>query len=417
MVTAAAVVAAFAGSARADHKSSDPNRIVLNVAGDIAWPNGWYGMDKVDKQKHRLFRQVQSILDSADLNFANIECPLTKVKPTVKKRYPISCKPKRARYFLNAGFNMLSLANNHAYDTGQRGIDDTLALLERERRTRKRLWWSGTSRRKGNPRTATRIKLPGKNVTISLFAVAAWGGHSRAYLRRKSLPRRIHQAAQHDVVIVSVHNGPEYHHVPYRETTRRYRALIDAGASLVVAHHPHVVQGVERYKNGFIFYSMGNFSFGSRTRRNLKTGARMYSLIGRITFAGKRIERVELIPLYANNRNKWVLDGKTIRPRFAVPQLLSGTFAAYALDELATFSRKVPGARKHPTKLVRIGDRAFVDLGTPISATAKRKLLAQQRREYRAVGDEKPRPATRAERHFENRGGTPVAHYKHRRRR
>jgi len=399
---------ALHGTAHADRKSSDPNHLVINFAGDVAWPNGWYGEKIVDKAQHKLFRHVQPILDSADLNFANIECPLTKVKPTIKKRYPIWCKPKRANYFLKAGFNLISLANNHSIDAGQKGIDETLAVMERAKRTRKKLWWAGMARRGGDARKVTRVRVPGKKTPISFFATAYSGwGKSVAGLTSKSLPDRIRKAAATDLVIVSVHSGPEYYHAPFRDTTRKYRQLIDAGATLVVAHHPHVVQGVERYKKGFIFYSLGNFSFASRTTRHLKRRARIYSMIGRVTFRGRSLRRIELIPLYANNRNKWVLAGKTIRPRFSVPQLLSGKFAQFALDEFADWARKVPGTRKRPTKCVRIGDRAYVDLGRPFSKAVRQRLIRQQRIEYRAVGAEGPREATRAERNWKNRGGTP----------
>lgn len=394
--------------AAADRSSSDPDHLVINFAGDIAWPNGWYGMEKVDKAKHRVFRHVQPILDSADLNFANIECPLTKVKPTIKKRFPMWCKPMRADYFLRAGFNLLSLANNHSIDAGQKGIDETIRLLARYKQRNSKLWWAGTASKGGDARPATRFKLPNKNVHISFFATATSGWRKNvAGMYSKALPERIKKAAQTDLVIVSVHSGPEYYHTPWPQTARRYRELIDAGAHLVVAHHPHVVQGVERYKDGFIFYSLGNFSFGSRTSRHLKSRARMYSMIGRVTFRKRALERIELIPLYANNRDKWVLGDQTITPKFAVPQLLSGKFAAFALDELDDFTRAVPGTRKRRTKLIRVGDRAFVDLGRELSDADKQSLLAQQRSELGAVGSEGPRPATRGERGWRNRAGTP----------
>ena len=186
---------------------------------------------------------------------------VTKVKPTVKKRYPIWCEPERAEYFLNAGFNLISLANNHSIDSGQPGINETLVVMERAKRARKNLWWSGTARRGDDARKPTRVTVPGKRVRISFFATAYSGwGKSVAGVTSKSLPGRVRKAAKTDLVIVSVHSGPEYYHTPFRDTTRLYRKLIDAGAALIVAHHPHVVQGVERYKKGFIFYSMGNKS-------------------------------------------------------------------------------------------------------------------------------------------------------------
>ncbi|MCG8423218.1 MAG: CapA family protein [Proteobacteria bacterium] len=408
-----------AGIALSGDPRREPDVLVINVAGDIAYPNGWGGIQYIDDKKHELFAQVQPILDSGDLNFANIECPLTEREPVSQKTYPIACKTKRLSYFTRAGFNLLSLANNHSIDVGKEGISDTLALLRQNSTEERPLYFAGIGNTLQEARRPAVFTPRGKKTRIAFFAVANTSYRSNvASVHDPELGSRIAAAAAStDLVMVSVHYGPEYHHVPPRSVVAKYRSLIDAGADLVVAHHPHVVQGVERYKKGVIFYSLGNFSFGSRTRRHLATGARMYSMIGRITVRKGILARVELIPLYANNRWTWTVGDKTLEPRHATPQLLSGPFAAFALDEFDDFVRRVPSDQSaespgRSTGLIRVGDRAFVDLGHgPFDDAELAALHHEQAHEYAVVyaAGAEPRPATEAEKLVEGRGGTPDA--------
>lgn len=393
-------------------RSRDPDTLIINVAGDIAYPNGWGGIDYIDEKKHELFALVQPILDTADVNFANIECPLTDVQAVVEKEFPIACKQMRLDYITSAGFNLLSLANNHSVDAGLTGIKDTIALLLQKRTDGKPLWWAGTGETADDAKKPVIFAPPGKNTRIAFFAVANTSPKSTvASIHDPTLLERIARArASADIVVVSIHYGPEYVHVPSKDTVDKYHRLIDAGADLVVAHHAHVVQGVERYKQGFIFYNLGNFSFGSRTRRHLVTGARMYSMIGRIFFHKGKLQRVELVPLYANNSARWTLGEETLEPRHATPQLLRGGFAQAALDEFEEFTRSIPGTSATP--LVRVGDRAFIECGgSEPEARDIAERLHQQRHEYAVVhqAGAAPRPATEAEKQVKGRAGTPDA--------
>lgn len=391
---------------------SDPDTVVLNVVGDISYPNGWGGIQEIDRRKHQLFEQVQPILDSGDLNFANVECPLTESEATADKQFPIACKEMRLQYMLQAGFNLFSLANNHSYDAGLQGIKDSIALMRRTTNQERPLWWAGTGESSSEARKHLVFQPPGKNLRIAFFAVgnSGYGGRVGSLHDKTLLERLTAARAEADVVLVSIHHGPEYVHVPYASTVKKFHALIDAGADLVIAHHPHVVQGVERYGKGFIFYSLGNFSFGSKTRRHLVKGARLYSMIGRVTLHKGQLQQIELIPLYANNGYRWTLGERTLVPRHATPQLLAGDFARFALDEITEFTRNVPKASE--TRLVRVGDRAFVDLGAgEFSEEQRTRLLHQQMHEYAAVQalGSVPRQATAGEKRVEGRGGTPDA--------
>ena len=384
LLTAIALGAAVALSASATIAApKSPSRVVINLTGDVGYPVQFGRGDQIDRRKRALFEQVQPILDSADLNFTNLECPFTKRLPTARDMWPLNCPPKRLSYVVDAGFNVFSIANNHIMNAGVPGVVDTIRGLQERARPDRPLWWTGAGATSEGARQVMVLRAPGTNAKIAWLAVASahpQGGVGSLF--DPSLPGRIRAAArENDVVIVSVHYGTEHMHVPSEDVTGRYRRLAEAGADVVVGHHPHVMQGVERSGTAVILYSLGDLSFGSMSERHLLQGGRLYSLIARLTVDGGELSQIELIPTYHDNSESWTLGSQTLEARHATPQLLAGAYAQYVLDELERFTAAIPDAQ--PTRLFRVGDRAFVDLGKPIVSPTS--SLAQQRREYAAV--------------------------------
>jgi len=374
--------------------------LVINVVGDIGYPSHWAGGAGIDAAKAELFAQVRPILATGDLNFANLECPFTELRPTLRARWPISCPPVRLSYVLDAGFNLFSLANNHAFDAGVEGLVDTQRLLHEANRPDRPLWWAGTGLTRALAREPLLFTPPGKHERLAFLAVAnASPNGGVASIYDEDLTERIRDAAKGaDIVLVSVHGGTEWTHKPTMAVEKRYRELVDAGATVVIGHHPHVIQGVERYRQGLIIYSLGNFSFGFLQSVLVDKGWRLYSLMGRLTFHPHELAQVELIPCYADNQHDWTLGQQTLLARHVTPQLLAGPFAQAVLDELDRFTAAIDSAQ--PTHLVRLGDRDFVDLGGSTSTlAAPGALIDQQTREYQGVlaHGMQPRPATAAE--------------------
>src|SRR5262249_2414189 len=102
------------------------------------------------------------------------------------------------------------------------------------------------------------------------------------------------------VVIVSMHDGFEYQKHPNAHQMSFARAAIDSGAALVVGHHPHVVQPMEVYGNGIVFYSLGNFIFDQYQREETHLGA-----IAEVEFTGNHLKGARLLPV------RITLDGPT----------------------------------------------------------------------------------------------------------
>ncbi len=346
--------------------------LVIALGGDVAWPHGWFdaNTEKVGNGPG-MFARIADYLAGADLRFCNLETPLSHRSPAVRKKYMIVTPPERLAWLTGAGFNLLSLANNHAADAGVAGLQDTLATLEAARRSGRPLWWAGAH---PDPARATEPLVftpPGKTLRVALIAVGNNRSRMVASFSARSVEARIRKVrALADLVIVSFHAGTEYQHVAEPRLVARAHRFVDAGADLVVGHHPHVVRGVERYKGGFIFYSLGNFSFASYTNRHHKTGARMYGMLPLVTVIDGHLSHVRIVPLYVNNKEPWRLKGQPVlRPTPFQPQPLTGAYAQAMLGELQDFSDAIAG---NTTRLQIRGDEGHVDLAGAVTASGAR---------------------------------------------
>ncbi len=234
--------------------------------GDIMMGTN-YPEDRLPPDDGRfLMRDVAHILRDADVTFGNLEGTLLDEGGTPKRfRDPKVCYAFRSpvRYVNNlvdAGFDMVSLANNHAGDMGDEGRDTTMNVL-----VRSGILHAGQQSLK----TAIFVKDSVR------YGLAAFAPNSNCVQLNdiegaKAIVRELDSLT--DVVIVSFHGGAEgakYQHVPrareifYGEDRGDVylfaHTLIDEGADIIFGHGPHVTRGIEVYKKRFIAYSLGNF--------------------------------------------------------------------------------------------------------------------------------------------------------------
>ncbi len=243
----------------------------LMFVGDIMGHDVNYHMEDF----HDIYRGVRDLLRSDDLAFANLEFPLDPSRPSSGYPY-FNGTPPYLEAAVDAGFNLFSVANNHAFDGGVEGIFQTMRALERDRVEGRVLAWSGT---RGNPwKPFEPETVVVKGVRVGFIAVAQ-------FLNERDLGRYVHvvdyddpvQSGQfvswvraiaplYDLFIVSYHGDREYEQVPSAGKRAFFRSLLEAGAHIVVGHHPHVVQGYEVMgadgARRVAMYSMGNFISG-----------------------------------------------------------------------------------------------------------------------------------------------------------
>ncbi|MEE4162429.1 MAG: CapA family protein [Woeseiaceae bacterium] len=209
---------------------------------------------------------VAPVLAAADLAFGNLEGVLADGGEPVKAcNNPNACylfrSPTRyAEHLVNAGFDLISLANNHALDFGEAGRDSSMAALDRV-----------GIRHSGREGTFASFEHGELRVALLAFAVTR---NSNLVFDYDLVETTVSEfAAAHDIVIVSFHGGAEgrgftrlpfaeeeYYGEPRGDVVRFARLAVDAGADLVVGHGPHVIRAAERYRDRLIAYSLGNFA-------------------------------------------------------------------------------------------------------------------------------------------------------------
>jgi poly-gamma-glutamate capsule biosynthesis protein CapA/YwtB (metallophosphatase superfamily) len=224
VLTWAVCLLAGGGLARAGETAGGEDLLVVNAAGDCAHPVQHYREDLAGLG-YRVHEAVRPILARGDLNFVNLETPVTDRSPVLEKTYAFNAPAASLDEMVRAGFNLFSLANNHMADAGPGGIADTEAHLRRLDAARGPLHWAGA----GSRRDAVHFRVPGHPQRIAFLALGNDAGVAR--FEEGAAVAAVRAAAKKaDIVLVSVHKGVEYEHRPPAELVRGYRRLIEAGA-------------------------------------------------------------------------------------------------------------------------------------------------------------------------------------------
>jgi hypothetical protein len=273
------LIAAAHASAPATLKA-DAGAIRLRAVGDMMigtdFPDGVLPPDAGASA----FANVSDALEDADFTFGNLEGPLCDIGETTKCKpdaAPGSCYAFRtptsyAHWYKEAGFDVVSTANNHNGDFGEECRTQTEQTLDAQG-----IRWSG------RPGTVAKWTTNGVKFALAAFHTSPLTNWLNDTAGATALVKSLTTEA--DVVIVSFHGGAEGSkaiHVPLgnelffgedRGDLRTFtHAVVDAGADLVLGHGPHVLRGMELYKDRLIAYSMGNFSTYGRFNLNGNQG-------------------------------------------------------------------------------------------------------------------------------------------------
>jgi len=218
-----------------------------------------------------VFSGVQPIFDSVDLVVGNLECAITAGGQPQPKGYTFAAPPEVAQALELAGFDLLTLANNHAMDYGSEGLQNTWDILQQSN-----IAYTGTGLNETEARSPIILEKNGLRmaflgyvdvpVEVRGFDTHAWIATAAqpglAWADPANITADVAAAKlQADVVIVMLHSGYEGVIEPNAIQRQAAHAAIDAGAALVIGTHPHVLQPVELYNGGLIAYSLGNFVF------------------------------------------------------------------------------------------------------------------------------------------------------------
>lgn len=227
-------------------------RFFLTFAGDCTLGSnptnyyaGWGFINTVGEDYEYPFRNVRTYFENDDFTIVNLEGALSESGYPRDKKHTFRGPVAYVEILTGNSVEAVTLANNHTLDYGQSGYDSTITALESA----------------GIPyveRDASAIVTTESGLTIGLYGAVYY------YLDVEDMTAEIVSLKEQgcDIVIYAPHWGAEGSYYPTQEQIDVAHAAIDAGADIVYGSHPHVLQPIEEYNGGIIYYSLGNFSFG-----------------------------------------------------------------------------------------------------------------------------------------------------------
>lgn len=251
------------------------------------------------------FELVKEEIRKADIAFANLESPLSaRGQALPGKGICFRARPEMAEVLKKAGFDVLSVANNHALDYDSEAFLDTLYHLRRNG-----IEPVGGGENIEQARKPVIVECQGMKVgflAYTIFADLYYHPQYRRPFRASENRCGVAPLVENimledieglrprvDVVVVSLHWGTEYMDTPSEEQVNIAHSLVDRGADIVIGHHPHIMQGVEVYRGKVIAYSLGNFIFDQNQHLFTRQGV-MFKV--RLTPDGW--EKITLLPVF-----------------------------------------------------------------------------------------------------------------------
>jgi len=286
---------------------------------------------------HVPFEYVARYLQTGDIVFGNLECVLCDQGVPAEKEITLHAPPARAEYLRQAGFNILSLANNHILDFGSVGLAQTCSSLREQ----------GIPFVGAGDRTSTRghqiIEVRGLKVGF-----LAYGDADACHVEDGAFVNCIHRCTildqvrylkpRCDVLIVSLHWGVEYVRYPSPAQVKLARELIAEGTGLVLGHHPHVVQGLERIGSSLVMYSLGSFHI-----KLLRGAATRQSCMLHVQLSERGVERYTLVPVQLDDENvPHLARGRERKEMMRLVQAISSPIHENRITERWWFEQAAP---------------------------------------------------------------------------
>lgn len=217
--------------------------------------------DVVLEKKLEFSSEINQLFSTSLVKCCNFEAPVKDYGAPIKKTGPhVQQAAESTKWLKDLGFNLFAMANNHINDYGKEAMDKTLSLFSKAEVV-------GA----GNETDAYAMKIfefDGVKYGFVAYGENGYGalngdrefGH--AWINSERVNKDIRQFKEMvDVLLVQIHAGVEMLDVPIPEWRKRYKEIADCGADFIIAHHPHVLQGMEIHNHCHIFYSLGNFAF------------------------------------------------------------------------------------------------------------------------------------------------------------
>jgi poly-gamma-glutamate synthesis protein (capsule biosynthesis protein) len=239
------------------------------------------------------FLKVGDYLKTGNIVFANLETPISEGRAILPGEMYFRTEPGLEKQLKANNFSILSLANNHTGNFGTKGLEQTFKYLNEAG-----IKYVGAGENANEANAPIIIESNGLKFAFLAytdidFTPAEYGATDEsagvAFMDKEKMATAIIEAKkQADFVIVSMHAGNEYQTLPSDKQIEYAHLAIDSGAELVIGHHPHVVEPIEKYNGKYIFYSLGNFIFDQMWSMPTREG-----VIEKITFDKAGVKSLE----------------------------------------------------------------------------------------------------------------------------
>ena len=275
-------------------------KVSLLFVGDIMLSRGVAGQIKKNNPDYP-FLLAADITQEADLAFGNLEGPISSRGEKQGSIYSFRADPSVVEGLKFAGFDILSLANNHIFDYGSTALLDTISYLGENNIDSV---GAGKYFSEANQPVIKEIK----NTKIAFLAYTNLYPRSLAaeeetpgisLFELEGIKKNIHQLKEikkADIVIISLHWGEEYQNRSNEAQQKIAHGLAEAGADLIIGHHPHVIQEIEFYKGSWIAYSLGNFIFDQSFSPETMEGLALS-----VDIKNKEISKIQPLRVRINN--------------------------------------------------------------------------------------------------------------------
>lgn len=286
-------------------KKSKSIKITISAAGDCTLGvdsryNNTFNNYYKKKGSAYFLKKVKKVFSKDDVTIVNLEGPFTNATSRASKTFTFKGPASYAKILKKGSVEVVNVANNHTFDYGRKGYSDTLKTL-----------------RKNKIKYCRNGSIAYK--TVKGVKIAFLGFNQLEGITSSDVKKVIQKARKQraKIIIVSFHWGIERDYYPSAIQKSLGRAAIRDGATLVLGHHPHVLQGIEHYRGRYIVYSLGNFCFGGNTNPSDKD-----TMIFQQTFTIKngkvaKNKDIKVIPCslssssYTNDYQPRILSGKS----------------------------------------------------------------------------------------------------------
>ncbi len=249
-------------------------------------------LDTKKKGDNPFTYKVEELMKSSKVILINLETTIGSDYNATEKAYTFNIPENKISYLTQFREVIANVANNHTLDYKDEGFKSTIKILAKNK-----------IHTIGSKLENELCVKQFNGIKIGFLAYFGCGNSLISGLDETTIKNNIQELKANKVtrIIISLHWGEEYVLYPSPKQQNLARKIIDYGADIIIGHHPHVSQGIEHYKNGIIFYSLGNFNFNVNHKYHNKLVTTKFSYCVKIKLDSNNVIEYEIIPIYIND--------------------------------------------------------------------------------------------------------------------